>query len=301
MLSALLAVPSIVHSQDETGDPEILAQRGKGVITQSAFAARVDRIPADVRYRSLRDTGRFTDLVFSMLVNAQLAADAREAGYDKGQMMIDRMQLAASDELANAWLAHYISQQPPADYELLAGEYYQMNQQYIQTTPTIDVSHILVSSKERSDEDASALADSLYQQILQSPELFDQFVTEYSEDPSAASNHGKFKDVEKGDMVQAFELAAFALQSGEISAPVKTSYGYHIIRLDARNEPQLIEFEDVKEKLIEQQHKLHEDRTRRDYLSSLTSLDVDMTTDAMREMIIRVLGEEFIGIEVEQD
>jgi len=53
-----------------------------------------------------------------------------------------------------------------------------------------------------------------------------------------------------GDMVKPFEEAAFALEPGEISEPVKTDYGYHVIRLDAYYEPTMMTFEEVKPQLV---------------------------------------------------
>jgi parvulin-like peptidyl-prolyl isomerase len=102
-------------------------------------------------------------------------------------------------------------------------------------------------------------------------------------------------------MVKAFEEAAFALQPGEISQPVKTMYGYHIIRLDALIEPQKQPFEDVKEILVSMEREKHEERIRNDYLSSLTTLDVEMTEAALREMVRRQFGEEVLIPEAEAE
>jgi parvulin-like peptidyl-prolyl isomerase len=167
--------------------------------------------------------------------------------------------------------------------------------------PKIDVSHILVSTKERSDEEAMALANDVYQQLLTDPNLFAELVTKYSEDPSATSNHGSFKAVNKGDMVKPFEDVAFALDEGEISEPVKTNFGYHIIRLDTHIPPEKIEFEDIKLQLVETERKKHDERLKVDYLESLTSLDVHMTEEQLGEMVSRQFGEEYVPPEAKED
>ncbi len=130
----------------------------------------------------------------------------------------------------------------------------------IKSSPRVDVSHILISTNERSDQEAKDLADTIYSKLIKDPSQFDQFVVEYSEDPSAPSNKGKFKNVKKGDMVENFEVTAFALQQDEISEPVKTNFGYHIIRLDAKFQPKQMTFEEVKDQLIARERAKH-DRT----------------------------------------
>jgi len=296
--AVLVSFTSEAADDNSSTDLDILAQRGKGVVTQEMFTARVDKIPADSREATLRNSNRLRDVVGGLLLRAQLAADAREAGFDKEKVVQDRMQLAADNELAEAWLDHYIEMQPKADFEQLAREKFILSKDNLLSSPKIDVSHILVSTKDRSDDEAKALADDIYAQLEANPDQFDALVVEYSEDPSAASNHGSFKDVEKGDMVKPFEEAAFAMQPGEISKPVKTEFGYHIIRLDAYMPPEDLEFEDVKQQLIAKERKRHAERVRTDYLQSLTSLNVDMTEAQLAEAFQRLLGDTGAGNEV---
>ena len=123
--------------------------------------------------------------------------------------------------------------------------------------------------------------------------MFDQLVIEYSEDPSASANKGKFTGVKKGDMVKPFETVAFSMTEGEIAAPVETRYGFHIIRLDAQIPPTKMEFDEVKTQLIESERKRHQARLQNDYLNGLTSLDVKMTTEALEEMVRRQFGEDY--------
>jgi len=293
IIFSLLILSSFIHAAEPAGENDILATRGNGQVTQAMFTARADRIPADVRLEALRNGSRLQDVINTMLLRSQLATDARAAGFQNEEIVIARMQLAADTELADAWVQHYIQTQPEGDYEQLAREYYQLNQESMLTSPTVDVSHILISTKNRTQEEALELAVSLTQQLEEFPQKFDELVSEYSDDPSAASNAGKFFAVEKGDMVAEFEEAAFSLQQDEISVPVKTAYGYHIIRLDAHTAAEKISFEQVSERLIERERKQHRDRIQRDYLSSLTSLDVDMSEVQLLELVNRLFGDDY--------
>lgn len=191
-------------------------------------------------------------------------------------------------------MAHYVESQPDADYLQLAKEYYQLHQDEIVTSPKIDVSHILIAFKEHSEEEALELATSLSERLEENPDGFNALVLEYSDDPSAKSNKGIFKGVRQGQMVRAFEETAFALDEGEISPPVKTEYGYHIIRLDAHIPPEQIPFDDVKQRLVDSQKQLHEQRILNGYLSSLASLDMEMSEQALEVLVERLYGEEYI-------
>jgi parvulin-like peptidyl-prolyl isomerase len=293
IVGALLCTQAL-QANDKVEEAEILAKRGKGVVTQAEFTARANKIPLKVRHETLRNRNRVQDVINNLLLRSQLAADAREAKFDQEQVVKARMQLAADAELADAWMQHYVEAHPEADYEQLAYEYYQLNKDEMMTSPAMDVSHILISTYERPDEEALQLAESIYDQLQTNPAEFDQLVLQYSEDPSAASNNGHFENVKKGDFVKGFEDAAFSLEEGEISQPVKTEYGYHIIRLDAFTGPEPVEFEEVKPRLVDAEREKHETRIKQDYLSSLSSLEVEMTEEALREMARRQFGEEVL-------
>jgi parvulin-like peptidyl-prolyl isomerase len=99
-------------------------------------------------------------------------------------------------------------------------QYYNTHKtQYVQPE-TREVRHILVTKK--------ALADSLYQQ-LKGGGNFAKLAKQYSKDPGSAANGGKLT-VSKGQTVPQFDKAAFSLKTGQISQPVHTQYGYHIIQ-----------------------------------------------------------------------
>lgn len=94
-------------------------------------------------------------------------------------------------------------------------------------------SHILIQV---NDDRGDAAANELITEIatrLQEGESFEALASELSEDPGSAQTGGKLDAVGKGIFDPAFEDALWALnETGEVSAPVKTDFGYHIIRLD---------------------------------------------------------------------
>jgi parvulin-like peptidyl-prolyl isomerase len=82
----------------------------------------------------------------------------------------------------------------------------------------------------RSDEDTLALAEELRQRLVDG-EDFAVLAAEYSDDPGSGANGGDLGWFGRGMMVPSFEEAAFSLEIGEISEPVKSDFGYHIIEV----------------------------------------------------------------------
>lgn len=99
----------------------------------------------------------------------------------------------------------------------------------------VNASHILVLTRGK-DADGQAKAkeriDSLYQVVLAGGD-FAALAKEYSEDPGSAAKGGNLGYFGRGMMVAEFDSASFALADGEVSKPVKTNFGYHIIKRNA--------------------------------------------------------------------
>jgi parvulin-like peptidyl-prolyl isomerase len=98
--------------------------------------------------------------------------------------------------------------------------YYNSHKSQYGQPQTREVRHILVTKK--------ALADQLYGQLKAGAD-FAKLAKKYSKDPGSAANGGKLT-ISKGQTVPAFDKTAFSLKKGELSPPVHTQYGYHIIQ-----------------------------------------------------------------------
>jgi parvulin-like peptidyl-prolyl isomerase len=122
-------------------------------------------------------------------------------------------------------------------------EYYEKNKKNYKVPASREVRHILVSSK--------ALADSLHTQ-LQNGGNFAALAKKNSKDPGSKANGGKLT-VRKGETVPPFDKAAFSLDKGELSKPIKTTYGWHIIEaLSDEKAPTTTPLKDVKEQIRQQ-------------------------------------------------
>lgn len=130
---------------------------------------------------------------------------------------------------------------------------YDQNPQNFERPEEVRASHILIKSdesdpQEKKDE-ALERANEIASLARQEGADFAVLASKHSEGPSATRG-GDLDFFGKGKMVKAFEEKAFSMKVGEISDPVLTKFGYHIIQLTDRREGFTIPFEDVKEKLI---------------------------------------------------
>ncbi len=116
-------------------------------------------------------------------------------------------------------------------------KFYQENQSRFQTPEERRASHILIPAAASASPDekakAKAQAEDLFKQLKANPKKFGEFAAQYSKDPGSAEKGGDLGFFGRGLMVKPFDDAAFSMKVGDISGPVETQYGYHIIRLDA--------------------------------------------------------------------
>jgi foldase protein PrsA len=101
--------------------------------------------------------------------------------------------------------------------------YYKQHQDQYTQPETREIRHILVGEKQK------ALADRLYDQVKAQPTRFPALAKKYSKDPGSKNQGGKLTIV-RGQTVAPFDQTAFLMHKGQISRPVKTQYGYHVIQ-----------------------------------------------------------------------
>jgi foldase protein PrsA len=118
--------------------------------------------------------------------------------------------------------------------------YFDENKDTYATAEQVQASHILVADEATANEVKSK---------LDAGGDFSELAKEYSTDTTTAESGGDLGYFSSGDMVAEFEETAFALGVNEISTPVKTEYGYHIIKVVDHQEAKEANFEDSKEEI----------------------------------------------------
>jgi foldase protein PrsA len=119
-------------------------------------------------------------------------------------------------------------------------EYFEANKDSFAQEEQVQASHILVEDEETAKEVKSKLDDG---------GDFAELAKEYSTDTSNAEAGGELGFFAKGEMVTEFDDKAFAMKKGEISEPVKTEFGYHIIKVTDKKDAKEAVLDDHKEEI----------------------------------------------------
>jgi peptidyl-prolyl cis-trans isomerase D len=132
--------------------------------------------------------------------------------------------------------------------------YYDQHRDQYRTLDQVKVSHILIKTPlpgpdgkvdEKGAAEAQRRAEDLLKQLKAGAKLED-VAKKYSEDPGSAKQGGSLGWIGKGQTVPEFEKAAFSLPKGQISDLVKSSYGFHIIRVDDKQDAHVKTLDEVK-------------------------------------------------------
>ena len=230
---------------------QVLVESKQIQVTSLDFEAELMRIPLEHRAEVLASKTRIAKLLENLLINKTLAAQARSAGIDREPLISKQIELASDKLLAQEQITRITKAVTIPNFDARARELYQIDIEKYTLPAKAHASHILVDTKTRTPEEALQRIRQVREQALDGKK-FEELALEYSDDPSAKGNKGDLGFFEEGKMVKPFSDAAFAISSpGDISEPIKTVFGYHIIQLHEKQQKQVRSFELVKEKIIQ--------------------------------------------------
>jgi parvulin-like peptidyl-prolyl isomerase len=151
-----------------------------------------------------------------------------------------------------AWVKDQIKDAPKAT-DADAEEFYTKNPDQFKKPEQVRASHILLSvaadAPEATVQEKQKAAQAIAARV-KAGEAFDKLASELSEDPSAKQNAGDLNFFTKEQMVPEFSTAAFGMKKGEISEPVKSQFGFHVIQVTDRKDAETMTLEAVKPQLL---------------------------------------------------
>ncbi len=227
-LAALMVTPALAQDGET-----VLATVNGNEITLGHVIVAVSQLPE--QYQGLPDEVLLTGLLEQLVQQELVAAAAADnmTGYMETAIENENRALLAAIALDDIAMAEISDEDLQAEYDAQFGS--------VEAAMEFNASHILVETQ----EEAQALVDQ-----LEEGADFAELAQEHSTGPSGP-NGGQLGWFGAGMMVPAFEQAVFTLGVGEVSDPVETRFGWHVIILNDSREQALPTLDDVRADLTE--------------------------------------------------
>lgn len=145
-------------------------------------------------------------------------------------------------------------------------KYYDSRPDLFTAEETVSASHLLKKASTEDEFSEAKDAILLLREKLEKGADFTELVREESDD---AGNDGNLGEFGRGRMVPEFEKAAFSMKSGELSEPVRTQFGWHLIQVKERHQGKLTPYDAIKEKVMEYLTERRKDATFEAFLDRL--------------------------------
>ena len=212
---------------------DVLAVVAGKEITNAEFELYLQKLPQEQRmyaaYPQYRE--KLLDQVVSMYAYAKMGEDLKLEETEAFKIIMENTRLETLAQLA---VNETIKDITVDDAEVKA--FYEENPQNFKKEETVSAKHILVKEEEECAKVLEA--------INNGEKTFEDAAKECSTCPSGQQG-GDLGEFGRGQMVKEFEDAAFDAEAGQVVGPVKTQFGYHLIKVEKKNEAAQTPFEEV--------------------------------------------------------
>ena len=213
---------------------EVLAVIAGEKITQADLERYLQGVPREQQAYASNPAFRdqFLEQLVSLYLFAQKGEEDKLAETEEFQKV---MANARREILAQFAMREVLKAVEVTEEEIKA--FYDENQAQFKKGETVSAKHILVETEEKCNE--------ILATITSGEKTFEDAAKEFSTCPSGQRG-GDLGAFGKGQMVPEFEQAAFDAEIGQVVGPVKTQFGCHLIKVEAKNEAEVAAFDEVK-------------------------------------------------------
>ncbi len=231
--------PEPQEQQEETGqfttaklEKGVIAVIGKYTLTREKY--KIIKEYMQEKYDVKLDPDQEKEFMEYLINRKLMSMEAREAGYAERNDVKIKYEWDFDEIVSHEFYKDNIEKKSKVTVPEAMNYYNKNKGDFVE----IKAQHILIKNRD--------LANNVYKRIVRG-ESFDDLAKKYSEDEATKASGGNLGYFTKGVMIKEFEDAAFSLGKDQVSEPVKTTYGYHIIKvLDKRQ----ISFDESRDKII---------------------------------------------------
>lgn len=231
----------------------ILARVGGEPITEADFRSAFSLLGQQEQMQVLMVQGGREEFVRRMAESKLLAVKAKRMGLDQSADYLRAVERTKDDLLAREFLA---KEGEALQKKLTVGDeevkaYYDKNLDRFKQPELVTVRHILVSLKREGEpggltEPEAKAKVAKIQAELKKGAKFEALAKKYSDDPGSKDNGGLYEDADPSSWVPEFGAAARTQPTGKVGAPVKTQFGYHLVKVEGRKPARQVPFEEAR-------------------------------------------------------
>lgn len=238
---------------------KVLASVNGNNITEQDLEIAMTRFPKENQayFRSEQGKKQLLDqmISFELIYNY-----AKQVDLENDEEYKNQLEIMRKDLLIQAGVKKVLDTVTVNDDDVKS--HYDNNKDMFKSEETVNAKHILIESKEKAEEILEKINNGM---------SFEDAALEFSSCPSS-NQGGSLGEFGRGRMVPEFENAAFELAVGEVSGPVQTQFGYHIIKVEGKTEPSIREYDEVKAMIAS--NLLHEKQNKA-YINFVNDLKED--------------------------
>ena len=239
-------------------EKKVLATINGVEITEQQLENIIKRYPEEQRAYFLSDMGK-KQVLEQMIAYELMNKLGHEIKLNETEEFKSALAQLEKDLLSQMAVDKVLSEVTVTDED--AKKFYEENKQQFDQKESVSAKHILVDNEE--------LCNTIKDEIKNGDITFEEAAKKYSTCPSnqQGGNLGAFS---RGMMVPEFEDAAFAMEINEVSEPVKTQFGYHLIKVEDKKAATTSEFEAVKDQIVQ---RLMQQFQEKKYLETVKELE----------------------------
>lgn len=254
----LSEVPSGERTLDLRLQSPVMLTKGSVTILDADLDGYLhSRVPPQDRPELLRSADRLGRILENLVRTNAFSQLALSEGLLDSPVNQARLVYAASRQAESIYREHYLAEIELDSYEDQARELYLTRPADFTVAPRVGFDHLLLTvDADRSETEAMLLVVDLHRK-LSSGSDFTNLAEQYSDDASFAENRGTYADIDPGQLVPSLANALERLSEGEWSDPVRSQFGWHLVRLNERTPGRVLEWEEARPTAIQAARQQH--------------------------------------------